>query len=32
MAMQFYATYRQVVERYLGDEGGMILDWLVRIS
>jgi DNA-binding transcriptional MerR regulator len=32
MAMQFYATYRQVVERYLGDEGGMILDWLVKIS
>jgi DNA-binding transcriptional MerR regulator len=27
MAMQFYATYRRVVERYLGDEGGIIQDW-----
>jgi methanogenic corrinoid protein MtbC1 len=30
IAMQFYATYRQVVERYLGDKGGMIRDWLAK--
>jgi DNA-binding transcriptional MerR regulator len=25
--MQFYKTYRQAVDRYLGDDGAVILDW-----
>jgi len=29
-ARQFYSTYRQAIERYLGDEGGIIQDWLIK--
>jgi DNA-binding transcriptional MerR regulator len=31
-ARQFYGTYRQAVERYLGAEGGIIQDWLIKIN
>lgn len=30
--MKFYAIYTQAVEHYLGDEGGIILDWLSKIN
>ena len=29
-ARQFYGTYRLAIEHYLGDEGGIIQDWLIR--
>jgi hypothetical protein len=28
--MQFYKTYRQAVERYLGDDSGIIQQWLAK--
>jgi DNA-binding transcriptional MerR regulator len=32
VTMQFYATYQKAVERYLGDKGGIILDWLSKLQ
>ena len=29
-ARQFYGTYRQAVNQYLGDEGGIIQGWLIK--
>jgi methanogenic corrinoid protein MtbC1 len=29
-ARQFYGIYRQAVDQYLGDEGGIIQDWLIK--
>ena len=30
VTVQFFATYRQAVERHLGEQGGIIPDWLVK--